>query len=593
MSDETQPSHRPEIDFSPWRFRQEADEEQRAEQFAWLERLTGCGYEIGEDCFVSVRASVDADTLILGDRSYIAAGAYMTGELRFGRDCSVNPYTVVRGVVELGDAVRIGAHTSILGFNHTMSDPEVEVFRQPLTVQGIRIGDDVWVGSNAVILDGVTIGSKSVIAAGAVVTKDVPEGSIVGGNPARFIRHRVPPARVGAEEPVRGAAGSGRPDAGSALGAVSESGLASRVAEFARRARAEVEDVLGRSWEAERGLFTDRPGVLPTVRAHGDAVEIADLLAGESPSQLDAVELAERLRSWQDPATGLVGELDAEGVVEHPAVTAGPGVTGLDLLDTPAGYHVLSTGYALDLLGSSFAHPISVVAGATPQDIVAGLERQAWGTRAWSAGHWTDILGTALHWNRRFGAAGVPGQSEALFGWLALHVDAETGLWGSATAAEGLLQPVNGYYRASRGTFAQWGVPVLHPTRVIDTVLRHATDPRHFRAERRNACNVLDIVHPLWLTQGEAHRGDEVVRLARELLTDALDQWVPGEGFSFRASHAMNEGSPGTVPGLQGTEMWLAVVWLLADLLGISEALGYRPRGVHRPEPAPERVEVK
>lgn len=39
-------------------------------------------------------------------------------------------------------------------------------------------------------------------------------------------------------------------------------------------------------------------------------------------------------------------------------------------------------------------------------------------------------------------------------------------------------------------------------------------------------------------------------------------------------------------PGLQGTEMWLAIIWYLADLVGSAEALGYRPRGVHRPEPA-------
>lgn len=41
-----------------------------------------------------------------------------------------------------------------------------------------------------------------------------------------------------------------------------------------------------------------------------------------------------------------------------------------------------------------------------------------------------------------------------------------------------------------------------------------------------------------------------------------------------------------TEPGLQGTEMWLAIAWYLADLLGVSDALGYRPRGVHRPEPS-------
>ena len=70
---------------------------------------------------------------------------------------------------------------------------DLEVFRQPLTSKGIRVGDDVWIGSHVVILDGVTVGSRSVLAAGAIVTKDVAEGAIVGGNPAKFIRWRVPP----------------------------------------------------------------------------------------------------------------------------------------------------------------------------------------------------------------------------------------------------------------------------------------------------------------------------------------------------------------------------------------------------------------
>ena len=67
---------------------------------------------------------------------------------------------MVRGEITLGDAVRIGAHTSLLAFNHTMTDPDVEVFRQPITSRGITIGNDVWIGSHVVILDGVTVGTR-------------------------------------------------------------------------------------------------------------------------------------------------------------------------------------------------------------------------------------------------------------------------------------------------------------------------------------------------------------------------------------------------------------------------------------------------
>jgi len=77
-----------------------------------------------------------------------------------------------------------------------------------------------------------------------------------------------------------------------------------------------------------------------------------------------------------------------------------------------------------------------------------------------------------------------------------------------------------------------------------------------------------------------------VQELAARLLSDALRTWVPGAGFSFREPTPSTRGFDTTEPGLQGTEMWLAIVWYLSDLLGIADALGYRPRGVHRPEPA-------
>lgn len=60
----------------------------------------------------------------------------------------------------------------------------------------VRIGHDVWIGAAALVLDGVTIGTGAVVAAGAVVTRDVPPYAIVAGNPARIIRHRFPPEIV-------------------------------------------------------------------------------------------------------------------------------------------------------------------------------------------------------------------------------------------------------------------------------------------------------------------------------------------------------------------------------------------------------------
>src|SRR5690625_2434633 len=121
-------------------------------------------------------------------------------------------------------------------------EPHTEVFRQPLTSRGITIGDDVWIGSHVVVLDGVTVGDRAVLAAGAVVTKDVPAGAVVGGNPARLIQWRVPPAAEAgspATEPTSPAAAAGSPAPAPPTSAPrpAPDDLPAGLADFAARAR--------------------------------------------------------------------------------------------------------------------------------------------------------------------------------------------------------------------------------------------------------------------------------------------------------------------------------------------------------------------
>ncbi|MEU0219958.1 acyltransferase [Streptomyces sp. NPDC006265] len=554
-----QPSHDVGLfDHCPWLFAGQASGEQRAAQEQRQKRLLAGPGEVrlGEGCFVADTAAVHPDVLHLGDRSYIAAHAYVTDAIRMGADCTVNPFTVVRGTVTLGDGVRIGAHSSLLGFNHGLA-PDLPVHQQPVTSQGITVGDDVWIGSHVVVVDGVTIGDHCVIGAGAVVTKDLPAWSVAAGNPARRLRDRREP---------RGAKRLAGPE-----------DLAGELRAFAGTARARATDLLDRSWRPDTRRYADRPGTEPTVRAHCDAVEIADLLLGDVPPHLPAPEHVERLRALQDPATGLVPEYGAPAPLPGPA-----GVPDGD----PA-YHVLCVGYALDLLGSSFAHPVHAVRTTTADRLVRHLGELPWTGRAWHAGAWVDSWATAAHWNLRAGGeAAAPGALEALFGWLHTHADPWTGMWGSPIRETGRLQMVNGYYRLTRGSFAQFDLPVPYAERVIDTVLDHARDPRHFAPGRENACNVLDVIHPLWLCARQTtHRSEEARSWAASQLTAALGRWHPDGGFAFGPT--ADGSGPGREPGLQGTEMWLAIVWLLADVVGVADALGYRPRGIHRPEPAP------
>ncbi|NGO10421.1 acyltransferase [Streptomyces sp. HC44] len=568
------------FDHCPWLFAAEASEEQRGGQRKRQEAIGG-DRETGERCYVAESAAVFTDRLRLGDDSYIAAHAYVTGELTTGTDCTLNPFTVVRGTVALGNGVRIGAHTSLLGFNHSMA-PDRPVFQQPLTSRGITVGDDVWIGSHVVVVDGVTIGDHCVIGAGAVVTRDLPDWTVAAGNPARPLRDRRDSA-VGRDSAVRPAAADRAGDA---------------LARFADTARAQAADILDRCWDGER--YADRPGEKPTVRAHCDAIEIADLLLGAAPGQLTAEEHGERLRGIQDPYTGLVPEFD-EPLPTTDKTAADEAADGF-IGEGAALYHVLSVGYALDLLGTSFPHPVRGVREMTARQLVARLGRLPWRDGAWGAGAWIDSWATAAHWNLRHAASGdtgpglEPGTLEALFGWLLTRADPWTGMWGSPSPDAGRLQVVNGYYRLTRGSFAQFGLPVPHPERVVDAVLDHARDVRHFGEERENACNVLDVAHPLWLCSRQlgtggagngGYRSAEIRAWAERQLAAALPRWQDGKGFGF--GHGPADPGPGREPGLQGTEMWLAIIWLLADLLGRSDALGYRPRGVHRPEPAADR----
>ena len=84
----------------------------------------------------------------------------------------------------------IGPHTLIATVGHPLSPAKRRM--HCAIAKPIRIGNDVWIGGNVTIMPGLTIGNNVVIAAGAVVTKDVAPNTIVGGNPAKFIKSLTP-----------------------------------------------------------------------------------------------------------------------------------------------------------------------------------------------------------------------------------------------------------------------------------------------------------------------------------------------------------------------------------------------------------------
>ncbi|MFM7509762.1 MAG: acyltransferase [Actinomycetota bacterium] len=504
------------------------------------------GAEFGDRVFVAEGAHVACESLRMGDRSFAAHGCVLRDRLHLGDDVSLNPYVTLAGRVRIGDGVRIAAYASLFGSNHVFDDVDTPIWLQGLDEQGIVVEDDVWIGTHAVVTDGVTIGAHSVIAAGAVVTRDIPPWSVVAGVPAAVIADRRPGDRT----------------------APSLLRKRSDVERWVARVAEQWPDVLDHH-RAPAGAgvrYVDVPGGPARIRPTCDAVEIAGAF-GDVGRAGPVDELVAWLQGLQDPVTGLVPE------PLEPALGADP----LELVHDAEfhQYGVLSIGYALEVLGSHLPHPVRVVHDCPADELLRRLDDLPWPELAWPAGAWVDFWGTAIYQNRRYHDLDDP--IDVVLGWMTRRVDPFSGMWGGPNRTWGWLMPVNGWYRAVRGTFAQFGVAVPYPEEALDTVAAHARQHGWFVERERTACNVLDVTHPIWLcAQQTDHRQAELRDAARGMLHDLTGHWVDGQGFAF---------SPDQQPGLQGTEMWLSIAYLLADHLCVADALPWRPRGVHRIKP--------
>lgn len=111
--------------------------------------------------------------------------------IRIGDNVGIGEFAYIGGAggVEIGDDTIVGQYFSVHPENHIFSDPTRPIREQGVTREGITIGQGCWIGAKVTILDGVSVGSNSVIAAGSVVTKSFPQNSVIGGVPARLLRN--------------------------------------------------------------------------------------------------------------------------------------------------------------------------------------------------------------------------------------------------------------------------------------------------------------------------------------------------------------------------------------------------------------------
>ena len=137
----------------------------------------GAKLVIGSNCTIKENSYF----LLTKPNPYLQMGDYVG----IGRNC----YIAIKDHLEIGSYTRIGPNVTILDQDHTYEKSDL-IMNQHADIQKVKIGKDVWIGANAIVLKGITIGNGAILGAGSVVTKDIPPYEIWAGVPAKFIKER-------------------------------------------------------------------------------------------------------------------------------------------------------------------------------------------------------------------------------------------------------------------------------------------------------------------------------------------------------------------------------------------------------------------
>lgn len=168
---------------------------QRDARPRWYVRLLAPIYQHrgrGSKIYSSVRMDTPPyRTFSLGKSSVVESFSCINnamGDVLIGHHTRIGLNNTVIGPVKIGNHVNLAQGIIVTALNHNFDDKDKLIDEQGVTVNEVIIDNDVWIGANAVILPGVHIGKHAIIAAGAVVTKDVPPHTLVGGVPAKIIK---------------------------------------------------------------------------------------------------------------------------------------------------------------------------------------------------------------------------------------------------------------------------------------------------------------------------------------------------------------------------------------------------------------------
>jgi acetyltransferase-like isoleucine patch superfamily enzyme len=133
--------------------------------------------------------------ITIGDGVFLGRGTILScknGDIVLGAGVNIGFHSEIfsGSRVEVGRGGLFAAYTYLVGGGHEFERTDVGVLEQARTSRGIVLGDHVWLGAGAKVLDGVRVGRSVVVGAGAVVTDDLPDGSVAVGIPARVVRTR-------------------------------------------------------------------------------------------------------------------------------------------------------------------------------------------------------------------------------------------------------------------------------------------------------------------------------------------------------------------------------------------------------------------
>ncbi len=145
---------------------------------------------------ISNNGIVFGDNVTIGQGTLIRPSGLYNGEIGDGlsigsySSIGVESYIGCSGQIIIGNYVMIGPKITIIAENHKHDRKDIPMLLQGVIRKGVTIEDDVWIGANVTILDGIKIGKGSIIGAGSIVTKDIPQYVIAVGCPARVIKSR-------------------------------------------------------------------------------------------------------------------------------------------------------------------------------------------------------------------------------------------------------------------------------------------------------------------------------------------------------------------------------------------------------------------